>query len=189
MLDLLLASLLSLSCKMLPCVFNRPLGHRLGLSVTWIYYWAWSWHLSSAFPCGARYKLQGDVEANSMTLRPKLCESWMSSSEMQSGKCEEWLSKTVLVRSHGRDGGGLALDEMGEQRRSGECAGEMEEQECSHPGNPPLLLTALGTAAITTPQFPGFRVTVKAWASCLFCCSSSGATTLAPHWQLPSELP
>lgn len=35
MLDLLLASLLlSLSCKMLPCVFNRPLGHRLGLSVT-----------------------------------------------------------------------------------------------------------------------------------------------------------
>lgn len=61
----------------------------------------------------------------------------MWSSEMQSGKCEEWLSKTVLVRSHGRDGGGLALDEMGEQRRSGECAGEMEEQECSHPGPPP----------------------------------------------------
>lgn len=56
-----------------------------------------------------------------------------------------------------------------------------------HTPTPPLI--ALGTAAITTPQFPGFWVTVKAWALCLFCCSSSGASTLAPHWQLPSEPP
>lgn len=81
-------------------------------------------------------KLQGDAEAHSMTLRPELCESWMRSREMQSGKCEEWLSKTVLVWSHGRDGGELAVDEMGEQRRGGQCWGNMEEEEGSHPGNP-----------------------------------------------------
>lgn len=68
--------------------------------------------------CEDEYKPQGGVEANSMTHRPKLCESWMWSREMRSGDCEEWLSKAALVRSHGKDGGELALDEMGEQRRS-----------------------------------------------------------------------
>lgn len=33
--------------------------------------------------CEAEYKVQGGVETNSMTRRPKLCESWMRSREME----------------------------------------------------------------------------------------------------------
>lgn len=88
---------------------TQPLGRTMGLPATRICYWAWSWCFESAFPRIVRTRINCKVVWRLIQWHcvQNLCESWMWSREMRSGKCEELLSKAALVRSHGRDGGEL----------------------------------------------------------------------------------